>query len=245
MQDIRRHITQIIDSAANQSDRAPGGLAGDEFLDTVRKVFSVLHGNYGTKFTSQFVLGSTDPKGVDLGIKSAQKVWASRLRHHGAAKLQTAVDALIRSPEHAEWPPTLPQIDARCSAIKFASLEEFGAIKPPVHPRMIGVSDEALREHSKRVRDAALARMHARRAMDAGEIEPEALDGVPCLAALVSRAVGLAGGDEAGSLIDFERRIAGAQNAKAKTHPGGIPQRKPTLWAQNKTARICPARVEI
>ncbi len=173
----------------------------------IRKIFSMLHGHYGAKFTGQFTLGVFDKKGkIDLGVKNAQTIWAASLERFGDACVIDAVGRLLRDEKFHEWPPTLSRLIAECESQKHTSLEAFKAYKPPA-TKLIGVSREALDARSRKVRAEAAAMMAAQAAARRGEIDPVAGNGVPALLALASQAVGLAGGDEVAALRNMEQRV--------------------------------------
>lgn len=192
--------------------RMPDDLAEDDAPEEkmppfIRKIFSMLHGHYGSKFTGQFALGVLDKKGkIDLGVKSAQTIWLASLKGFDDTCVIDAVGRLLRDEKFHEWPPTLSRIIAGCESQKHQSLEAFKAYKPPV-TKLIGASREALDAHGRKVRAEAAARMAAQAAARRGEIDPVAGEGVPALLALASRAIALAGGDEVAALRGMERRV--------------------------------------
>ena len=48
----------------------------------IKRLFMLLHGRYGTAFTSKFATGKLDVAGSDRGTLSAMLVWQSDLRRY-------------------------------------------------------------------------------------------------------------------------------------------------------------------
>ena len=82
---------------------------------TVKHLFVLLQGSYGSLFLSKFATGVTDAKGRDLGIRSTMKVWDAALSKFPAATIEAAAKKLTQ--EHTEFPPNLPQFTAICEAL--------------------------------------------------------------------------------------------------------------------------------
>ena len=163
---------------------------------TVNRLFMLFHGWYGNLFISKFATGERDANGKDKGIKSARIVWASELREFDA---ETVMEAARRcKARHEEFPPSLPQFVAICKAVR--PRPAFSAPRPS---NVIGMSDELRAQHSKRIREEAMAKLRARMDADTGHMRVD--DGLTGLHQLIAKAVGLAGGDEVAEL----RRLDG------------------------------------
>lgn len=171
--------------------------AADAADTTVKRLFMYLHGLYGNLFLSKYATGDLDAQGKDRGILSARMVWRSELARFDE---DTVMSAARRCKEdHKEFPPNLGQFEAICRAVA-----PRRAVAPPAAGNLIGMSAEARSAHSRRVREAAMAKMRARVDADTGHVavQPD-IDGLKQLVAL---AVATAGGDEVATLrrLDFE-----------------------------------------
>lgn len=82
---------------------------------TVKHLFVMLQGSYGSLFLSKFATGVADAKGRDLGIRSTMKVWDAALSKYPAATIEAAAKKLTK--DHPEFPPNLPQFEAICEAL--------------------------------------------------------------------------------------------------------------------------------
>lgn len=162
--------------------------------DTANNVFKVFHGFYGNLFLSKFVNGQMDADGVDQGVISARSIWSHGLRDFDLSTVKTALARTMDA--HPEFPPTLPQFVALCKACAPRQVYQ--------HPApAIGMSAALRAERSKVAREAALKTVTA----SADKTEP--LVGLPFLKLLISEAVGLAGGDEAKTLMRLDREFVG------------------------------------
>ena len=160
--------------------------------DTANNVFKVFHGFYGNLFLSKFVNGQMDADGVDQGVVSARGIWSHGLRDFDLSTVKTALSRTMDA--HPEFPPTLPQFVALCKACAPRQVYR--------HPE-IAMSSELRAERSKAAREAAL------KTVTALVEKPEPLVGLPLLKLLIAEAVGLAGGDEAKTLMRLDREFAG------------------------------------
>lgn len=159
----------------------------------VNNVFKVLHGSYGNLFLSKFASGVTDSAGRDLGVASARKVWAHRL---GRFDESIVVKALEQCQDrHPEFPPSLPQFMALCSAAM--PREVYRA------DNAIGMSDTLRSQYARQAR-AIIEKHEARKTRRAtGYVPlPPTLDG---LKQAIASAVGEAGGNEAATLLRLDR----------------------------------------
>ena len=81
--------------------------------DVVERVFSVLHGFYGSLFLAKWSSGET-VDGEDSGVLNARRVWGHALRGFDAATIKLALRDCQNG--FAEYPPNLPQFVALCRA---------------------------------------------------------------------------------------------------------------------------------
>ena len=163
----------------------------------VNNVFKVFHGFYGNLFLNKFASGVLDNAGRDKGVASARTVWAFSLRKYGE---KTVVDALEKCQAlHPEFPPSLPQFLAVCSAC--APRQTYQAAP------MIGMSDVLRSKYARQAR--AINEKYAERArihITGDRPLPPGLDG---LKQAIANAVGCAGGNEADALLKLDRLFPG------------------------------------
>lgn len=81
----------------------------------VRKLFILMHGNYGTLFLAKFSTGEKDAAGHDKGIRAAMRVWDSRLQRFAQDVVHTAAGRLAGA--HPSFPPSLPEFELLCEAV--------------------------------------------------------------------------------------------------------------------------------
>lgn len=153
-------------------------------------VFKVFHGFYGNLFLSKFINGQTDASGTDLGVVSAAAIWGHGLRGFDLATVKTALSRTMDA--HPEYPPTLPQFVALCKACAPRQVYQY--------PTAIPMSAELRAQRSKAAREAALMAFKP----DAKQSQS---GGLQVLKQLVAEAVGLAGGDEAKTLMRLDREL--------------------------------------
>ena len=79
----------------------------------IRKLFMLLHGSYGSLFTSKFATGQMAGK-HDKGTISAMKVWDAKLSRFSGVVVEAAAARLAA--EHPGFPPNLPQFELMCDA---------------------------------------------------------------------------------------------------------------------------------
>jgi hypothetical protein len=82
---------------------------------TIRKLFLILHGSYGSLFTTKFSTGERDANGKDKGIRAAMLVWEAALAKYSPDTIETAAKRL--ADECPDFPPNLPQFEAICRAV--------------------------------------------------------------------------------------------------------------------------------
>lgn len=189
-------MSETVHSLATRALRGTqAGPQQDEAAQSVliKRLFMLFHGRYGNLFLSKFATGELDAQGKDKGMLSARIVWQSELRDFGD---EIVMEAARRAGDvHPEFPPSLPQFVALCRA---AAPRKTWTDENPA-PRL-SMSDALRTERSRRARDEAMAKYHARRGARAEGVEGD----VSALHRLVAQAVGLAGGDEAAHLHRIE-----------------------------------------
>lgn len=156
----------------------------------IKRLFMLLHGMYGNAVLDKYRIGQLDEKGEDLGMASARSVWLNGLREFPAT---IVMKALARCAEkHKTFPPTLPEFRDLCK-----SFQPTPWVANRNTPRL---------EMSEALRSEQVER--ARRAITATRLQREggieATDGLPGLHVLIAKAVGHAGGDEAGTLLRLD-----------------------------------------
>jgi len=108
MNNLAEMASQAIQTAGQQP--AP---RGDN--PTIRKLFIVLHGSYGSLFTTKFSTGERDANGKDKGIRAAMLVWEAALAKYSPDTIETAAKRL--ADECPAFPPNLPQFESICKAV--------------------------------------------------------------------------------------------------------------------------------
>lgn len=112
---------------------AQSSAPADSVSASVKQLFMALHGCYGSVFLSKFSTGDLDERGKDRGIRSAMQVWQGVLAGIPADVVQAAVQRAFSA--HPEFPPSLAQFAAICSAVmpRKTYAEEAGlpALPPP------------------------------------------------------------------------------------------------------------------
>jgi hypothetical protein len=163
-------------------------------IEDANNVFRVMHGFYGNLFLSKFATGEVLANGGDGGVASARTIWAHGLRSFDVETVKTALARTMDT--HPEYPPTLPQFVALCKACAPGRVYQ--------HPApSIAMGAELRAQRTKAARDAALKAVSP-----APEKQTPAV-GLQVLNQLIAQAVGLAGGDEAKTLIRFDREFSG------------------------------------
>jgi hypothetical protein len=158
----------------------------------IKRVFMVLHGFYGNLFLSKFSTGSVE-NGEDQGIANARRVWAHSLADYDADTVKLALRRCQQA--HPEFPPSLPQFVALCSAIKPREVYQ-----PPAPPALT---------MSPELREKLVAEQRQRLDELAQKIkEPPPESGLNLLKQAIARAVADAGGDEALELLRLDRMLA-------------------------------------
>ena len=82
---------------------------------TVRKLFVLLHGAYGSTFLSKYATGEKNADGNDKGVLAAMLVWDAGLSKFAPDVIESAAKRLMA--EDPKFPPNLPQMEKVCEAI--------------------------------------------------------------------------------------------------------------------------------
>ena len=110
----------------------------------IKRLFMLLHGRYGTAFTSKFATGKLDSVGSDRGTLSAMLVWQSDLRRYADDVVQEAAQRCKDS--HPTFPPSLPDFEALCKASMpretYAQQNGWQSLPPPVEKQSAAVNFE-------------------------------------------------------------------------------------------------------
>lgn len=86
-----------------------------EASPTVRKLFVLLHGAYGSLFLSKYATGEKSEAGGDKGVAAAMLVWDAALSRFTPDVIETGAKRLMA--ESPEFAPNLPQLEKVCEAI--------------------------------------------------------------------------------------------------------------------------------
>lgn len=157
----------------------------------IRRVFMVMHGFYGNLFLNKYSTGSVE-NGEDQGIANARKVWAHSLREFDAETVKLALRRC--QAVHPEWPPSLPQFAALCTAIKPREVYQPSAppaltMSPELREKMVAERRDRLNELAQKLK------------------EPPPNGGLNLLKQAIARAVSDGGGDEAAELLRLDRML--------------------------------------
>jgi hypothetical protein len=156
----------------------------------IKRVFMVLHGFYGNLFLTKFATGSVE-NGEDQGIANARRIWAYSLSEYDGDTVKLALRRCQQA--HPEFPPSLPQFVALCSAIK--PRQEYKPPPPPALSMSPELREKIIAENRQKLADMAEKLK-----------QPE--DGLTLLKQAIARAVADAGGDEAIELLRLDRMFA-------------------------------------
>lgn len=156
----------------------------------IKRLFMLLHGMYGNQVLDKYRIGQVDEKGEDVGMAMARSVWLNGLREFNTAIVMKALGRC--ADKHKTFPPTLPEFRDLCKGLQ----------PTPWAPRR----DSPRLEMSDALRSEQVER--ARRAITATRLQREGgvqtKDGLPGLHVLIAKAIGHAGGDEAGALLRLD-----------------------------------------
>jgi len=165
----------------------------------VKQIFMLLHGMYGNSVLDKYRIGQVDDNGEDVGMATARSVWLNGLREFDSSMVMKAIGKCAE--RHKTFPPTLPEFRDLCKLFQPTKW-----IQQPQAPRL--EMSEALRsEQAERTR-RSIAEIRLKR--EGGVSVKTGEEGLPTLHVLIAKAVGLAGGDEAGTLmrLDAQRKQA-------------------------------------
>lgn len=159
-------------------------------IETARKVFKALHGQYGNLFLSRFATGALE-NGEDTGVAGAMGLWGHSLRRYDDDTIKAALAQCMV--DHKEFPPNLPQFLQICEARRPRE-----AFRPPVLALPV---DPALA--AKRAAEAKTKLAELRASMDARNSA-----GLTPLKQAIANAVATAGGNEATELVRLDRLLS-------------------------------------
>lgn len=132
---------------------------------TVKHLFLLLQGRYGTLFLSKYGTGVKDDAGRDLGIRAAMLVWDADLARYPADVIEAA--AKRSGSEYRDYPPNLPQFVALCDAIMprktWAQEQGLPRLPPPATPQALPVHVDAHRDGRDWARRILARRDHGER----------------------------------------------------------------------------------
>lgn len=107
------HIATLAHEAIRETASQPRQKR--EASTTVRKLFVLLHGSYGSLFLSKYATGEKSEAGGDKGVAAAMLVWDAALSKFAPDVIETAAKRLMA--ESPEFAPNLPQLEKVCEAI--------------------------------------------------------------------------------------------------------------------------------
>lgn len=112
------NVAALASSAIHEAQARPTGEEAAEatlqgISPVTRKLFMLLHGSYGSLFTSKFSTGQMAGR-HDKGAISAMRVWDAKLSRFPGDVVEAASGRL--SAEHPKFPPNLPEFEAMCDA---------------------------------------------------------------------------------------------------------------------------------
>lgn len=160
----------------------------------IKRLFMMLHGMYGNSVLDKYRIGQIDGNGEDIGMATARSVWLTGLREFDPAILLKAVGKCAE--KHKTFPPTLPEFRDLCKM--------FQPTKwiPQANVPRLEMSAALRSEQAERTRRSIAEIRLKREGGVAGD------EGLPTLNVLIAKAVGHAGGDEAGMLMRLDAMIA-------------------------------------
>lgn len=107
------HIATLAHEAVREAAAQPRQKR--EASVTVRKLFVLLHGAYGSLFLSKYATGEKSESGGDKGVAAAMLVWDAALSKYTPDVIEAAAKRLMG--ENPEFAPNLPQLEKVCEAI--------------------------------------------------------------------------------------------------------------------------------
>ena len=128
---LASHATHETQARSSGEEAAEATLRG--ISSVVRKLFILLHGSYGSLFTSKFATGQMVGD-HDKGSISAMRVWDAKLSRFAPDVIEAAAGRL--SAAHPKHPPNLPEFEALCEAAEprktYAEEQGLTALPAPV-----------------------------------------------------------------------------------------------------------------
>ncbi len=123
------HVATLAQEAIHETASQPRKKR--EASTTVRKLFVLLHGSYGSLFLSKYATGEKSEAGGDKGVAAAMLVWDAALSKFAPDVIETAAKRLMA--ESPEFAPNLPQLEKVCEAItpRKTDPEEAGLARLP------------------------------------------------------------------------------------------------------------------
>ena len=121
----------------------PQGEHDQQASSTVRKLFLILQGTYGTQFLSKFSTGMLDDSNPprDKGVMTAMRVWDRALSKFAPDVIETAANRVTEA--HKQFPPNLAEFEALCRAAAprktHAELQGWTALPAPAKPKPVEV----------------------------------------------------------------------------------------------------------
>lgn len=200
--------------AAKSSERAASALAAMSAperkaasLDNANSAFKALHGFYGALFLAKFATGELDHLKRDRGVLDAQEIWAYGLRDFDQSTVRGALARVMDTPAFVEFPPNMLQFRAICRAC--APVVTHKREEPTT--LAIGMSQKLRSERAARNR--AIVERHRYKPTpqtfgQAAAADADAASGLDVLKVVIAQAVGLAGGNEAKKLHEFDVMFA-------------------------------------
>ena len=107
------HIATLAHESVRESAAQPRQKR--EASVTVRKLFVLLHGAYGSTFLSKYSTGEKNDEGSDKGVVAAMLVWDAALSKFAPDVVEAAAKRLMA--EDPKFPPNMPQVEKVCEAI--------------------------------------------------------------------------------------------------------------------------------
>ena len=133
-------LANLVQSHVSQPQSQPQPSA--QLEPRIKRLFMLLHGRYGTAFTSKFATGKLDAAGSDRGTLSAMLVWQSDLRRYADDVVQEAAQRCKDA--NPTFPPSLPEFEALCKACMprqtYAQQQGWKSLPPPEEAPIVPVS---------------------------------------------------------------------------------------------------------
>ncbi len=157
-----------------------------EVPERIRVLFVILHGRYGNQLLDKYRFLQN---GVDKGMEIAQRTWAMDLAAFDDDTILKAIAAA--KAEHPVWPPTSGEFATLCKRLRRPS-------RPAEAAPQLGVSRELRSKYVRGLREDIARTLASRAGMKSNA------SGLAGLLSNIAAAVGLAGGDEAKTLLALE-----------------------------------------